>query len=146
LIWQTFSHCYLATAKNLLTGLPVSIGCLSRLIRLDVHQNSEFFKQWSTFSFFFFFGFSIIHSDLEIMCQSVKEYRQSLHQSMVVIHLQSFIWGQILTYSDASLHIIKSILCVVFLSAWTICISHTFCVYFFPLNLGITIFLPYQWR
>nr|XP_029150104.1 plant intracellular Ras-group-related LRR protein 6-like [Arachis hypogaea] len=30
-------------SKNLLNGIPDSIGGLSRLIRLDLHQNSELF-------------------------------------------------------------------------------------------------------
>ncbi|KAG5141240.1 hypothetical protein JHK84_035008 [Glycine max] len=32
-------------SKNLLNGIPTSIGGLSRLIRVYVHQNSEFYKQ-----------------------------------------------------------------------------------------------------
>lgn len=31
----------ICAAKNLLNGMPETIGSLSRLIRLDLHQNSE---------------------------------------------------------------------------------------------------------
>lgn len=37
-----FNNCQLVTAKNLLTDIPGSIGELPKLIRLDMHQNSEF--------------------------------------------------------------------------------------------------------
>lgn len=79
------------------------------------------------------------------MCVSMQESHQSLHQSLVVIHLQSFIWGQILTYSDASLHIVISILFIWFSFTddfYTVLID----IAFFKLNSGIIIFLQYQWR
>ena len=53
-----------SAAKNLLSGMPENIGCLSRLIRLDLHQNSK----WNTelcWKIYWLLYYMMSHTDTE---------------------------------------------------------------------------------
>ncbi|XLS44824.1 hypothetical protein HN51_001689 [Arachis hypogaea] len=57
-------------AKNLLNGIPDSIGGLSRLIRLDLHQNSVLFEQGVN-GFLFLLSSSCLKASVSVLCRNL---------------------------------------------------------------------------
>ncbi|XP_072054762.1 uncharacterized protein [Arachis hypogaea] len=57
-------------SKNLLNGIPDSIGGLSRLIRLDLHQNSVLFEQGVN-GFLFLLSSSCLKASVSVLCRNL---------------------------------------------------------------------------
>lgn len=105
LFGKILSFVTILAARNVLTGIPASIGGLSRLIRLDLHQNSKLLNKKLMMLLLSLF-LLVLEFGCLYLCRNLI--------NPTINHGLSFtcrvLFGvSILIYADAELHIFKNI-------------------------------------